>query len=443
MVAFKVARGVGVAACVAMSLLLMAGAAAAQGAKLCLPAREGRPVVTPVKGVCPRHYTLTELGKEGPAGKEGKQGAAGKEGSAGKEGKQGPAGLSLLSEEEQKVLKAILPYIKVVASGVGGKPTTQVTGANLQVVSGSGKTDGPVNGAGNLIVGYDEPEPCAEEESCTSCPGKSCHEHEELRTGSNNLVVGIGDSYSSYGAILGGRYNTASGADSLVVGDFNTASGESASVSGGEKNTANTQSASVSGGASNLAGARITEEPYFQLNRSWYVYPSVTGGDNNTAEGRGASVSGGQDNVASHEGPYQYADASVSGGIGNEAAGPGAWVSGGEGNRAGTESPEGYNPGPSSVSGGKDNKAFGTWASVTGGEYNSAASPGASVSGGEYNQAGGEDKGGPGGCCQDGMGAAGASVSGGYKNHAYGQFSSILGGKEELIEVESEFAHFP
>jgi len=403
-----------------MSLLLMAGAAAAQGAKLCLPAKEGRPVVTPIKGVCPKHYTLTELGKEGPAGKEGKRGAAGKEGSAGKEGNQGPAGLSLLSEEEQKALKAILPYIKFVASGVGGKPTIQVTGANLQIVNGLGSTE-TLNGAGNLIIGYDEK------------PG--------TQTGSHNLMLGTEQSYSNYGAILGGLDNTASGPNSFVVGATNTASAEGSSVSGGYKNTANRYSASVSGGSGNLAGVREEEGCCSAFNV--VAYPSVSGGTDNTAEGSGASVSGGRHNRATDAGPNrEFEDASVSGGINNSAEGPGAWVSGGEGNTAGTESAEGYNPGPSSVSGGRDNAAFGTWASVSGGEDNHALNPGASVSGGENNFAGGErlvnDE-----CCVNGGGRAAPSISGGYKNHAYGQFSSILGGKEKLIEVEDEFAHFP
>src|SRR5437899_1823542 len=34
--------------------------------------------------------------------------------------------------------------------------TLQFTGINVQVVSGSGSTDGAVNGRGNLVVGYNE-----------------------------------------------------------------------------------------------------------------------------------------------------------------------------------------------------------------------------------------------------------------------------------------------
>ena len=45
------------------------------------------------------------------------------------------------------------------------------TGANLYVQSGSGATDGAVNGLGNLIVGYNEAS-------------------DETRVGSHNLVLG-------------------------------------------------------------------------------------------------------------------------------------------------------------------------------------------------------------------------------------------------------------
>jgi hypothetical protein len=58
---------------------------AAGGTKVCLPGKEGKPIVTPKSGVCKAGYTLTELGAEG------KEGSAGKEG---KEGKEGPAGAS-------------------------------------------------------------------------------------------------------------------------------------------------------------------------------------------------------------------------------------------------------------------------------------------------------------------------------------------------------------
>src|ERR1700730_6642429 len=136
---------------------------AAGGTKLCI--KEGKPVAAPKAGVCKPGYTLTELGaegkegpagkegkegsagkegKEGPEGKEGKEGAPGKEGKEGPEGKQGPEGkegLSLLSKSEHEQLKAILPSIKYVEVGIGGKPTIQIVGCNLQILSGAGKEE--------------------------------------------------------------------------------------------------------------------------------------------------------------------------------------------------------------------------------------------------------------------------------------------------------------
>jgi hypothetical protein len=82
-----------------------------------------------------------------------------------------------------------------VASGVGGKPTAEFSGVNVQVVSGSGSTDGAVNGEGNLIVGYGEnPDGFA-------------------RVGSNNLVVGSDNGWSAFGSIIGGYGNDS-------IGDF-------------------------------------------------------------------------------------------------------------------------------------------------------------------------------------------------------------------------------
>src|SRR5690348_15440251 len=56
------------------------------------------------------------------------------------------------SSADQQTLLNVLPFISFNASGVGGKPTIRFTGANVQIVSGSGSTSGTVNGEGNLIV---------------------------------------------------------------------------------------------------------------------------------------------------------------------------------------------------------------------------------------------------------------------------------------------------
>ncbi len=140
-------------------------------------------------------------------------------------------------------------------------PTVVFTGVNVQIVSGSGATDGPVNGAGNLIVGYDK-----------GTLGQT-------RTGSHNLVVGDEHEYTSYGGFVAGLTNTVSGPSASVTGGYeNVASGMSACVIGGHANTASGLYASVSGGLYNIASGADA---------------SVSGGALNTASGLYASVSGG------------------------------------------------------------------------------------------------------------------------------------------------------
>lgn len=104
---------------------------------------------------------------------------------------------------------------------------------NLQVVNGSGSTES-ANGKGNIIVGY-------------NVGGGA-------KSGSHNLVVGSKNGYSSYGGIIAGNGNTASGKFSCVLGGAsNTASGDQSAVVGGEKNNASGNSAVIVGGAQRSA----------------------------------------------------------------------------------------------------------------------------------------------------------------------------------------------
>ncbi len=169
--------------------------------------------------------------------------------------------------------------------------TLQLSGINLQIVSGSGATDGAINGKGNLIVGYNE------------------NTGGHMQTGSHNLIVGSEHTFTSFGGLVAGENNTISGPFASVSGGtLNTASGAEASVSGGQGNTASDDQASVSGGFENTASG---------------LFASVSGGDTNTASGDGASVSGGRLNTAS--GRF----ASLSGGNDNTASGTAASIGGG------------------------------------------------------------------------------------------------------------------
>jgi len=164
---------------------------------------------------------------------------------------------------------------------------------NVYIRSGSGETDGAVNGLGNLIIGYNE----------TSSENIK-------RTGSHNLVIGPEHAYASFGGLVVGRENTLSAPyASITGGRLNTASGLGSSVSGGSVNTASKDFASVSGGKNNEAKG---------LNAS------IGGGTSNSAQGDFSTVAGGSDNVASG-----FAS-NIGGGSGNQAKGNYSSVSGGK-----------------------------------------------------------------------------------------------------------------
>jgi len=294
--------------------------------------------------------------------------------------------------------------------------TLRFEGMNVQIVDGSGDTAGPVNGLGNLIIGYDE--------TRTVDPPSD-------KTGSHNLVVGQEHNYPSYGGLVAGFRNIVFGSNASVSGgQDNTATGDLSSVSGGLRNTAILEHSSVSGGRSNIAmGSGSSVSGGFNNTASGPL-SSVSGGNSNTASGQESSVSGGELNIASN------VFSSVSGGMENEAGGirssvSGGWrnittvvgnfasISGGQNNTASMDF--------SSVSGGQNNTASGVDSSVSGGSLNTASGAASSVSGGVGNTAsiatssvsGGDDN------IASGISS---SVSGGSGNTASGTASSVSGG---------------
>jgi hypothetical protein len=139
---------------------------------------------------------------------------------------------------ELERLDSILPRINYVESGVGGKPTIQFSDVNVQIVDGEGKTE-VVNGAGNLVIGYDEN------------AGRT-------QTGSHNVILGEEQAFSSFGGLVTGYGNTISGREASVSGGaLNTASGYYTSIIGGMRNTAEVEASSVEGGSKNLAESRF------------------------------------------------------------------------------------------------------------------------------------------------------------------------------------------
>jgi hypothetical protein len=177
----------------------------------------------------------------------------------------------LPGEAELEQLDKLLPHVSYTESGVGGKPTIRFSGVNVQVVNGEGTTASS-NGAGNLVIGYDENTGAGR-----GLPG--------AQTGSHDLILGEEEEFTSYGGILAGNINA-------ITAPF-------ASVVGGEDNTASASFSSVSGGFFNSASG-----PYSQLS----------GSSDSSASGRNASVTGG---------------------LHNHAAGNLSWIGGGSANTVG------------------------------------------------------------------------------------------------------------
>ena len=300
------------------------------------------------------------------------------------------------------------------------------SGVNVHIVNGTGTTDGAVNGLGNLVVGYNE-----------------LRGSWDNRTGSHNIVVGDEHNYSSYGGLVVGRWNTISGDwASVSGGKENSASGTGSSVSGGEENHASGGYSSVSGGYSNEASGLYTSVSGGEENHASDFFTSISGGSWNETGAYVSSVSGGEHNIAS----ANYS--SVSGGRYNEASGVYSSVSGGQYNIAsGTASFVGGGGGEISVDGnlafadysailgGRDNLAgdpaltdhdIGTQSTVSGGSVNTASGDYSSVSGGTANTASGSYSSVSGGSSNTASDFS--SVSGGSYNVADGYFSSVSGG---------------
>lgn len=112
-------------------------------------------------------------------------------------------------------------------------------GINVHIVNGTGATDGPVNGRGNLIIGYNEPRG---------------QDGPDIRVGSHNIVVGSKHNYASFGGLLVGAFHTVAAPYSSISGGYgNTAEGSYSTVAGGQLNKASGKYATVSGGMTRSA----------------------------------------------------------------------------------------------------------------------------------------------------------------------------------------------
>ena len=133
-------------------------------------------------------------------------------------------------------LLAIAPYVSLNAGAMNGVvgPNVVFKGCNVHVMSKTSETD--ASGTGNLIVGWDDLRPA---------PLPS-----PWRTGSNNLVAGNEQNFTSLGGFVAGDWNSVSGWYSSVGGGAqNAAEGAYTSVSGGFQGRAISWGAARGGGS--------------------------------------------------------------------------------------------------------------------------------------------------------------------------------------------------
>lgn len=153
-----------------------------------------------------------------------------------------------------------------------GTSTVTLTGMNLQLQNGQGTTYESPNGLGNLILGYHE-----------EAGGHRTLEGDfmdgEVRTGSHNLVLGSGHTFTNSGGILGGYNNTMHGqGSSILAGQNNFTTGQWGSILGGLDNRATGTLSCISGGHSNIAAGDRASVSGGLLNLSDGIATSILGG---------------------------------------------------------------------------------------------------------------------------------------------------------------------
>jgi len=216
--------------------------------------------------------TKGDKGVKGDRGDAGKDGAKGAKGDKGDKGDAGPG--------FDTATRAFVSNLKSFVSVDAKNKNIRITGANLQIVSGSGTSGGKVNGTGNLIIGYNE------------------NSGKKAQSGSHNLVIGNEHGYSShsgivtgfnselkapYAAILSGRNNIVSGSNSGIFGaSYSLASGMTAAVCGGYANRATELRSTAVGGVFGKAVGRSSTVLGGYSNQASGLYSTVTGGYRNS-----------------------------------------------------------------------------------------------------------------------------------------------------------------
>src|SRR5215212_8792929 len=160
------------------------------------------------------------------------------------------------SAADQQTLIDLLPYVGFRASGIGAKPTVVFKGVNVQVVKRDATAVSDKDGTGNLVVGRDY------------------NPFGYQRTGSENLVVGIGNGWQTSANTVVGTYNYAEGGGfGFVAGASNRlVDGTAGSILGGFNNYTRANYTTVVGGRGRVAA---TQYQYLADDVHWARYDAT------------------------------------------------------------------------------------------------------------------------------------------------------------------------
>jgi hypothetical protein len=157
------------------------------------------------------------------------------------------------SAADQQTLIDLLPYVSFRSSGIGAKPTVVFKGINVHLVKRDATALNDKDGTGNLVIGRDS------------------NPFGYQRTGSENLVVGIGNGWQTSGNTVVGAYNYAEGGGfGFVAGASNRLlDGTGGSILGGFNNYTRANYATVVGGRGRVAS---TQYQYLADDVHWARY---------------------------------------------------------------------------------------------------------------------------------------------------------------------------
>lgn len=196
-----------------------------------------------------------------------------------------------LTKQEEQLLQMF--EIQQQPDGLGGTVTTVVlSGVNLQVVNGAGATS-TANGAGNIILGYNE---------LGNYQG-------DVRTGSHFLIYGTEANYTGGGGLIGGSQNAVGASGGAILGGSGNRIEDfalGASIAGGSGNRVSGMGSFVGSGAGNICSALNSAILGGNANRAGEgADVTVSGGSGCAASGFASSMSGGTARFVSSSGAWR------------------------------------------------------------------------------------------------------------------------------------------